>query len=282
MNSVGKMFIVLIFIMSIMFMAFSVSIFTTHTNWKTNTKKLEQELTNKDQLLLSLKKSYEDELSLLNQSIDGRAEKIKSLEETASNLTNENKKLKANDDEHKARLETRENALRLSHDQLANLRGEVEELRKNLRTAQEEWTKLSTELVGKTDESHALSLRLASLRAVAEQLTKDYQNAIEVLRQHNLEPDPEKYSGVPPKRLDGIVTEVRPNGWLEVSVGSDSGVMKGHQLDIVRKREDRSSYIGKVEIIEAFPDSAVAKVIPSYSRGTVQRDDTVKVVDLGP
>jgi hypothetical protein len=55
---------------------------------------------------------------------------------------------------------------------------------------------------------------------------------------------------------------------------------KGHQLDVVRNLEGRSSYVGKVEIIETAPDKSVAKILPEFRRGTVQKDDEVTYIDI--
>jgi hypothetical protein len=151
---------------------------------------------------------------------------------------------------------------------------------KALFDAQNDWVKMSTELVKKIDEAHSLALQVTTYQTVSSQLAKDYRDAVEVLKKHGLAADPDLYSGQPPAGIHGIVTEIRPRGIIEISVGADSGLIKGHRLDVVRNRDGRGSYIGKIEITETASDRAVARVLPEFRRGTVQRDDEVQYVDV--
>jgi len=278
MNLVGKIFVVLILVMSIMFMSFAVVIFATHTNWKAEAAKLEKEkkdLKDAFDRLTAEKKALVGELE---EELSRRQREIISLTEEVGKLAKENKDSK---DDLTKLTEDREQAIqavKVSHRDQADLRAEVEGLRKDLRKSQEEWASLYTAYVEKTDEANSLALRLATYRSVGEQLAKDYRDAIVVLKKHGLIPVPDKYTG-PPKGVQGLVTEVRPNGWIEISIGEDSGILRGHKLDIVRNFDGRSSYIGKVEVVRTEPDRAAAVVIPEFRRGTVQRDDKVEYID---
>ncbi len=281
MNLIGKMFIVLIFIMSIMFMGASVFIYATHTNWKARCAELQKTLdetkTNAKQLV-----DARDEIQRgLNEELSRRASVIANLTTKVAELDKENAAFKDELAQLKSDKEQGIAAVKLSHETQASLRAEVDGLRKNLRSAQEDWAKLYSDLVAKTDEAHGLALQLSTYRSVGEKLTQDYQDAVKVLQLHDLVPDPARYNGVAPAGVQGEVTEVRPNGWLEISIGSDSGLMKGHRLDVVRNLAGRSSYIGKIEITETQPDRSVAKILTDFRRGTVQRGDVVENIATG-
>ena len=153
-------------------------------------------------------------------------------------------------------------------------------MNKTLFDAQNDWVIMSTQLIKKGDEAHSLALQLATYQSICAQLAKDYADAMEVLRIHGQTPDPALYTRKPPAGIHGFVTEVRPRGIVEISVGTDSGLVKGHQLDVVRNRDGRSSYIGKIEIAETMPDRAVANVMPEFRRGTVQRDDEIIYIEV--
>ena len=58
MTLVGKIFTMLIFVLSIMFMAFSIMVFATHRNWKTYAGKLQADLN----VLQTQKKDTDDAL----------------------------------------------------------------------------------------------------------------------------------------------------------------------------------------------------------------------------
>ncbi len=280
MNLVGKIFIFLIFIMSIMFMSFSVVLYATHTNWKDRAAKLSTDLADIQKKVTQVTAEKEERLKELNEEISRRVAEIGKLATKVEDLDKENKQFR---DELAKLNETKEQgiaAVKLSHESQANLRAEVDGLRKDLRKSQEEWATLYSTYVAKTDEAHDLAMKLATYKSVGERLSKDYRDAADVLKKHGLKPNPDLYTGTPPKGLEGIVTEVRPNGWVEISVGADSGVMKGHRLDIVRNVGGRESYIGKIEIIQTEPDRAAAVVLPEFRRGTVQRNDKVEHIEL--
>ena len=280
MNLIGKMFIVLIFIMSIMFMGFSVVIYATHTNWKARAEVLQKELAEKETKRQQLQEQKDEAERNFNEELSRRMAEIAKLTTKVDELDKENKQYR----EELALLNGEKkqiiDAIKLSSDAQVSLRAEVDGLRKDLRKAQEDWATLYSTLVAKTDEAHSLALKLANYRSVGEQLAQDYRDAVEVLRIHGLKPVPELYSKVPPKGVRGIVTEIRPNGWLEISLGEDSGIVKGQRLDVVRNMGGRSSYIGKIEIVQTSADRAAAKILPEYRRGTVQRDDIVENIDV--
>ena len=280
MNLVGKIFVILILVMSVMFMSFAVAIYATHTNWKERATKLKTDLDEAQKKVQQITTEKEELSKELHEKISYRVAELGKLQTTVDELEKQNKEFK--DDLTKLNEQEKEAiaAVKLSHESQANLRAEVEELRKDLRRSQEEWATLYSDYVAKTDEAHDLALKLATYRSVGERLTKDYRDAVDVLKKHGLKPVPDMYTGIPPKGVGGVVTEVRPNGWVEISLGEDSGILKGHKLDIVRNLDGRSSYIGKIEVVRTEPDRAAAVILPEFRRGTVQREDQVEYIDL--
>jgi hypothetical protein len=79
---------------------------------------------------------------------------------------------------------------------------------------------------------------------------------------------------IPPK-LDGVVLAARANGLVEISLGSDDGLRKGHQAYIYRKQKGQSKPVAKIEVVEVTPDKSVGKVIPEFRLGPIERDDRV-------
>src|SRR5215471_13484613 len=66
MNLIGKIFTMLIFVLSILFLAFSIMVFATHTNWKARAGVLGTELTK----LQGAKKEADDTIQRLQRDID--------------------------------------------------------------------------------------------------------------------------------------------------------------------------------------------------------------------
>jgi hypothetical protein len=53
---------------------------------------------------------------------------------------------------------------------------------------------------------------------------------------------------------------------MEITIGSDDGLVVGHELYLFRT-SPRPEYLGKVKIISVDPDQAVAKVIGNTVQG---------------
>jgi hypothetical protein len=279
MNTIFRAFVILIFIMSIMFMAFSVAIYATHTNWKKRTDDLNALLKESETQKKQLADSKDDMVREFNEELSKRRAVIANLETKVEEITKENKQYKEELTQLNEEKEQGIASVKLSHESMQSLRAEVDGLRKDLRKAQEDWAKLNTDLVSKTDEAHNLALQLTNYRSVGEKLLQDYRDAVDVLKKHGLQPRPELYTGIPPKGIQGTVTEVRPKGWLEISIGEDSGLIRGHELDVVRNIDGRSSYIGKIKVERTEADRAVATILPEFRRGTVQRGDSVEFIN---
>jgi hypothetical protein len=265
--------------MSIMFMSFSVVIYATHTDWKKRSEETSAKLKESETHKKQLADARDNMIREFNEELSRRRAVIADLETKVEELSKENKRYQ---DELTQLNEEKEKGIasvKLSHESMQSLRAEVDGLRKDLRKAQEEWARLNTELVAKTDEAHELALQLTNYRSVGEKLLQDYRDAVDVLKKHGLKPQPELYTGIPPKGIQGLVTEVRPKGWVEISIGEDSGLVRGHELDVVRNIDGRSSYIGKIKVERTEADRAAATIIPEFRRGTVQRGDSVEFIN---
>ena len=81
-----------------------------------------------------------------------------------------------------------------------------------------------------------------------------------------------RYSGIAPP-VDGVVLQVGSEGkTIEISIGKDDGLMKGHLLEVIR---DGGGWLGRVEVMQTQADKAVCKVLPEYLQRPIQRNDRV-------
>jgi hypothetical protein len=65
---------------------------------------------------------------------------------------------------------------------------------------------------------------------------------------------------------------VRQDGLVEISLGADSGLRKGHKLEVFRG----PTYVGRVEVLETTPDRAVCKSDPAFQKSNLQKGDRIK------
>ena len=276
MNSVGRIFIVLIFIMSLVFMSFTIAVYSTSNNWKEESekqkaslKKAQEEKGQVEQRMAELQKSLDEQLKAAGDTIIALHSEAETLAKEQQETT---QKLDGMQNDNTMMAQT----IKETHITLAHAQAEQMQLRNLFRDTQQSWNALLSDYVKKTDEAHTLSMQLDNLEKVSQELVGQYANAKSVLNQFNLKPNPEMYAGVPPFQVTGRITEVRATGLVEVTVGEDSGLMKGHQLDVYRKAEDgRDMYLGVVEVVLTEPNRAACKVLPEYRKGTVQINDVV-------
>ena len=90
-------------------------------------------------------------------------------------------------------------------------------------------------------------------------------------------------SEAPPPLVVGLVVETKMSGrsgnvLVEISVGSDDGLLKGHNLFVYRigdQKGDRGKYLGKIEIVHVTPDRAVGTVVQRAKNGIIEKGDNV-------
>ena len=164
-------------------------------------------------------------------------------------------------------------ALKATQDESAKFREEVDGLRSEAEKAQSDRDAHFKEVVHMTDEMHQMINDMTELKNRNTTLAADLAKAKEVLRHFDFNENTD-ISGTPP-RVDGLVQAVQGGGLVEISIGSDSGVQKGHKLDIYRVGPTGNKYVGRIEILKTAPDKAVGKIIPSFQQSDVQVGDRV-------
>jgi chemotaxis protein histidine kinase CheA len=296
MNLVGKIFIVLILVMALLWMGFSVAVYATHRNWKEVVENPEATAGKPLGLKLQVDRQKErnEELKaqvtkLTNELAAEKAAKRQSLQK----LETEKADLERQRDQREARLtalvksetdalaelkatQAKEAALRLEiaggpapdGTQVVGLREEIRQARAERDQAVDAAAKQTEQLHQARNEVQALRERLATL-------TQDLADAKTVLDKFGLKPVPAIYDDVPPI-VEGVVVEVGATGFVEISIGSDDGLRKGHVLHVVRQGGGVNNYVGRVEVTETQPDKAVCKILPEFLQRPIQREDSVR------
>lgn len=285
MNLLGRIFIVLILVMSLLFLGFSVAVYATHKNWKAIVLRPREEAKQgqpaglKWQLQDERAKvtALQDQLKKLQQATQtedqalrvrlGQLETDKTvLQKERDQLLNEQAGLKEGE---RRAVE----AAQVAQDTLKTKLEEIDKLRSDLAQAYEDRDSRFKEAVALTDKVHEQETKLARLNSETQILVRQvalYRGSAEKLNIDINAPT----DNIPPK-LDGIVLAARSNGLVEISLGSDDGLRKGHLAYIYRQQKGQSKPVAKIEVVEVTPDKSVGKVIPEFRLGPIERNDRV-------
>jgi len=285
MNLIGKIFTVLIFILSIIFMTMVLAIYATHRNWRDAVETTPEQVTATRPLGLKYEwdkekkhnQELKDRLDQLKQEkdkeLDAKVQALTKLENENSLMKDKNNELQKSIDKLDDAQRKAVAALKATQDESAKFRGEVEGLRSEAEKAQSDRNAHFREVVRLTDEMHQMLNEMTDLKNRNTTLAADMAKAREVLRHFDLSENTD-ISGSPP-RVEGLVEAVLGGGMTEISIGSDSGVQKGHKLDVYRVAPTGNKYVGRVEVLKTAPDKSVCKIIPSFQQSEVQKGDRV-------
>jgi hypothetical protein len=277
MTLIGKILTVMIFIMSLVFMTLAMATFATHRNWR----------------------EVADSTDAAKPGLKQRIEKL-SLEIKAKvdELNRAKLELAAEQAARRAELATLQGKLAFTQVQLQRDREEYDNKLKDYNTKQERAKDLADSLKAATDR---IALIEESLRK--EQLEREQQfllavkynellnqtlSALENIKERRADLE-EKYallqskasaagidinSFVPDRApaIDARVLKVNTTGNLvEISIGSDDGIKKGHMMHVYRG----NSYLGTITIRDIEFDRAVGEVDKKLQRGQIREGDNV-------
>jgi myosin heavy subunit len=279
MTLVGKIFTVLIFVMSICFMTASVMVFATHKNWKDYALAP----TSVNGKPVGLKKQLDD-LRVLEGQLKEEIERIKRrLEEErvarravvgslVARLARAETELAAKQREYEnllTSLTTTTETAKLTQDRLTALETEIAGTRQRLRDTEADLDDKFARVVALTDtlnQAKGLQTRLDERNT---QLALQVTKMKTVMDAHGLTPM-SLVAHIAPQ-VQGLVTAVGSGDYVEVSIGSDDGLKPGHVLQVYRGK----TYLGQITINKTSPDRSVGVIDKKMLRGRIQKGDNV-------
>jgi hypothetical protein len=268
MTFVGKILVFVIMVFAVIGLALSSAVFVAHTDWKDKTTKAQGEI----QKLKTALNEANDKTAAAEKDLDAAKKKheadIQQLNGEIANLNEQTKKAEAQATESRntlgatmrnAQLALEEaNAKKAETDQLRVLKSAVEKQANDYKLRQ-------TELL---DRIHELERMLETSKAHEKDLRDRVSGLSSALRERGFPDDPALYKGLgAPPPVEGEVTRVdKGNHIIEISIGSDDGLVPGHELSLFRTTP-RAEYLGRVKITSVDPDQAVAKVVGHTIQG---------------
>ncbi|HEY2882408.1 MAG TPA: hypothetical protein VGJ15_08245, partial [Pirellulales bacterium] len=165
-------------------------------------------------------------------------------------------------------LDESNSALKLAQTNLSNVTSETQKLRTEIAASQKETDDQVKRATMLADKLAVASGTLAVVSERNDQLSSEVANAKRLLSAFGKTiDDPSSANNIP---VRGIVTKVSPRN-VELSIGTDDGVRVDQEMDIYRG----DKYIGRIRVIKADPNSAVASNLTEYQQYPIQRFDNV-------
>ena len=278
MTLLGKIFTVLILIMSVLFMSFSIMVFATHQNWQKLVDNpspkgkeplgLNQQIDNAELANGELEKKLKEAQLALKREQVARRFVLASLQAQLDLATKDQTTFEQQVRTMDVKTRNAQAAMKTAQTNNEGLVKEVANLREQVVSTQKSSDKYFASSLKLTDEINQLRGNETRLKEVQGQLVNQVGRMSNVLTKNGLT-EFSDVTAIPPV-IDGVVTQVSSD-IIQISIGWDDGLRKDHELDVYRGK----SYLGRIKVRETRPNSAVGEIIPAYRKGTIKQGDRV-------
>jgi hypothetical protein len=286
MKIVGKIFVVLTFLMSLVLLAFAISISSWEPHWREIAERPRTEVGPGNPLglvhqLADVKAAVSQQQSRSTQLRD-EFQRIE-LENLNSPYRRQLQSLQAQVDELQAENDPREQELNRLSTEVRVSAAQIGSMQRNLTKRVAEMDRLLAELRGQLElseeQSHrfvashdTLQIQAAIIHEGEEHFlatTERVARGRTALVAHGVDPDspPE---GLAP-RVRGVITSLGTRDLIELSIGEDDGLRAGHTVELYRGYK----YLGRAEVVRTAADKSVAKILKQYQKALLQKGDLV-------
>ncbi len=277
MTFVGRILVIAIMAFAILFLGVSTVVFTTEKNWKEakekETKKvgeLQKKLTDAQAEITGVKKSLDEAKGTHQTEMKTAQDKIAALE--ADIKSQSDQATKAN-----TALGVAEQNAKIALQEATSYKEESDKLRSQKADVEKQANEYKLRQTELNDKIRELARVLDTAKKNADDLRKRNGSLSTALRSHGLSDDVSQYTALEaPPEVEGEIKRVdRMNKKVELTIGSDDGLVVGHELYLFRVKP-RPEFIGKIKITSVDPDQAVGQVVGTTVQGKkIQEGDIV-------
>jgi hypothetical protein len=281
MSTVGKVLVVAQIAFSILLMAFAAGVGSVQTNWKKKADTAEKSLA-------TTTKQLTDAKSLSQKDKDKAVATEKALKDAAD-------RSQGAADAAKVQVTQLQRQLTQTRTELENIRAEAKIAGEESRARRDEavsMRQINAELHKTRDEqitlAHQYADKIVNLEQQSKAMTEkhnkllnDYAILQKFIRIKGFDSDPREVAGLaePAPIVNGVVLSTKKGGrngsdLVEISLGSDAGLAKGHELFVYRP-DGKGKYLGKIRLDYVDYRTAVGVVVQSTKNGQIQKGDDV-------
>lgn len=276
MNFIGKIFVWLILIASIVFMTLAAAVYATHRNLEAALKQTESQLTEAKTRYDQLDTEFKRSTTSLEQRVEEQEQQVRKLETERVALETRNNAIQAEVDQLKETRREAVAAVAATEQNNARITQENEGLREDIRNNESAADEAFRKALAAVEELNQLQGQIENVGERNADLTQQNAQMTSVMRENGLDPSTPADAVKP--RVDGFVSAVRRKGALqlvEISIGADDGLKKGHTVEVFRQTSTSAKYLGRIEILKTAPDRAVGRVDTKFQEGRIQEGDRV-------
>lgn len=278
MTFVGKILVIIIMAFALFFLAISTVVFTTSKNWKAEADELNTQLNTLRQEKNAADARYAEADVALKNAQDLMQEQTGILDSRIAEIQRLNEQAQQELTEQRTTAATAQQKVQTALDEAEARRQETDQLRELLAQVQQQANEFKLRQTELNEEILQLRRYLETAQKNNRELLERVGLYSNVIRRAGLSDDVSTIRGVStaPPDVEGLILQVDPNNRRVVfSLGSDDGLVVGHELEMFRTQPN-AEYLGKIRIEALDPNRGVGTVIGNTVQGKkIQEGDLV-------
>ncbi len=281
MSTVGKVLVVAQIGFSILLMAFAAGVSSVQTNWKAREATARKDLEKAKATLSSTQSTFEkfrNAAAATEKELRNAADKARGEADAAKT---KNRQLQAQVTQARTELENTRAEADIAGQEARARREEAVNLRDINAQLHASRDQLITQNRQQADKIVNLDQAAKTMVAKSNDILNENATLKKFIRVKGFDPDPQQLAGLvePPPVLETVVLNTKKGGrngqdLVEIDMGSDVGLAKGHKLYVYRA-DGKGKYLGAIRLEMVDYRTAVGVMIQSTKNGEIKRGDIV-------
>ncbi len=286
MSFVGKVLVVVQVVLSVCFMGFAGAVFTAQSNWRAKSMDFKENAENIQKNMTALESEFANYKTETTQKINDAMSAAQTAKAANDALKAQNKSYQNQLETVRAERDTSVAQAETTGEEAKFRRQESGRQRVVNKTLHDSVNELRAKIKSLEDTIFTQSIREKSLVDKHKKVLNELKYLNKIVVNLGVDPKDPAIAGMksPPPAVEGLIINTKKNKqngtkFVEVSLGSDDGLSKGHQLFVYRfgtkENGNRPKYLGKIELVYVDPDKAVGTVIDAAKNGVIEKGDHV-------
>lgn len=281
MTFIGKLLVIIQFVLTLCFMALAGAVFTSQANWKATAAALQTRIDNDTRDMQTLTEEKNKEIDDLKKELVATKTDADDARNDYVALQQQFEQQKTEVDRLKVQVNTQESLATIAGNEATIRRDEALLHRRINEGLNQSQNALNAKVSQLEDENFNQAVELKDVADRYNELLRTAGAYRRLLAANGFETDPKKIdrdlSPVPLVQGEVLMTQKARSGgreYVEVSIGSDDGLTEGATLYVYRSGE-RAQYLGEIMLTLVHPDTAVGIVVEKAKNGVIERKDHV-------